>query len=206
MHLFSYFDVRAEFSWQWESCSWCLLLRLMAAALSGDIAWANRTLVQGLFAFVISYLLSTSINRVLLKSTFPVWSNFWLVPGSLQWAASLLELAMSSSSAGTSAGPHSGESLTPLPPVQAPRESPSPGSVTYGNHFSVLKCVCFFYLFWQCALGWRLAPISTSLRTNAGKWKPRLHQVAFPSAPSSSYPLLHLQNQAGHRALQVLFC
>jgi len=56
----------------------------MAAALSGDIAWANSPLVQGLFAFVTGGLLSMSINKVLLKSTLPVWSDFWLGLGCLQ--------------------------------------------------------------------------------------------------------------------------
>lgn len=94
----------------------------MAAALSGDIAWANRPLVQGLFAFVISDLLCASINKVLLKSISTVWSNFWLIPGCLQRAASLLELAHLQQGPeqlvllGTWGGPRSGESLTPLPP------------------------------------------------------------------------------------------
>ena len=87
--LFSCFVVRVRLSCQSE----LLLLRLMAAVLSGDVAWANRTLVQGLFAFVISDLLCASINKVLLNSTSTVWSNLWLILGCLQRAVSLLELA-----------------------------------------------------------------------------------------------------------------
>lgn len=155
MHLFSYFDVRAEFSWQWESCSWCLLLRLMAAALSGDIAWANRTLVQGLFAFVISYLLSTSINRVLLKSTSPVWSNFWLVPGCLQWAARACYELIFSRDLGW---PPSWGELNPSAPSSGSQRVPiSRQCHLWQSFFSFEMCVGFFlllfifFLFWQCA-------------------------------------------------------